>query len=399
MHNVYVGRQPIFDRNLNLAGYELLFRGAQEGAFDLLDAEEATSQVIVNAFSTIGLDDLVGRQPAFVNVSERFVLMHPELPLPADRVVLELLEDTTPGEALLTALQEFRKRGFRIALDDFVYAPGVEPLLALADIVKVEIPRLSDAERAEHARLIKRYGAKPLAEKIEDQETFERCRHAGYELFQGFFLSRPATVQAGDMPAARLPLLRLLAVLQDDDADMDELSGLISRDAMLSYRLLRFLNSPATPLRRRIGTIREAVLYMGLRELRTWISLLALAAVPNKPEELAVTLIIRARFCELLCRRLGVSEPGACFMAGLLSGLDAVLDMPIGQILDRLPISAEVRSAIVDKTGDAGAVLKAAKAYEEGRFDEVRRLPLEPASVTECYGTAVKWVEEIRANW
>lgn len=399
MHEVFLGRQPIFDRKLEVYGYELLFRHASVPDAQVLDADRATSEVIFNTFTVFGLDELVGNRLAFINMTRSFVLNHGSIPLPADRVVLEILENTRPEPAVLEGLELMQANGYRIALDDFIYDPSLHPLLEYADLIKVEIPRLSLSELAEQVRLLRSFDVMLLAEKVETPAVFEACKRVGFDYFQGYFLSRPSTMSNNDIPASRLRILELIAALQQPDVELDELEELISRDLALSYKLLRYLNSSYFPLRRRIDSIRQAVVYLGTRELQTWAALMALASIPDKPQEVAVSTMVRARFCEAASRLISVEHPARCFMVGLLSGLDALLDAPLEQILERLPVKQNVSAALLHGEGPEGQVLLAVKDLEVGRIARIRELGISATETNRAYVEAVRWAEGIRSVW
>ncbi|EAR20197.1 EAL and HDOD domain-containing protein [Nitrococcus mobilis] len=328
-------------------------------------------------------------------MTRSFVASRDNLPLPTDRVVLEILENTKPEPAVIDGLELLRATGYRIALDDFIYDPALRPLLQRADLVKVEVPRLTLSELAEQVQLLRPFKVMLLAEKIETPEVFEACRRLGFDYFQGYFLSRPSTLRNSDIPANRLRILELLAALQRADVQVAELEELISRDLALSYKLLRYLNSAFFSLPRRIDSIRQAVLYLGTQELRTWAALLALASIPGKPHELSVSIIIRARFCETAARIIRAEHPARYFMVGLLSGLDALLDAPLEQILERLPVNQAVAAALLRGEGGEGEILDAVRDLEIGRIERIRALGLSAAATNQAYVEAVRWAENI----
>lgn len=399
MHETFLGRQPIFDRNLEVYGYELLFRHTDAPDAHIVNGDRATSEVILNTFTVFGLDELVGNRLAFINMTHSFVAHHSNLPLPTDRVVLEILENTRPEPAIIDGLELLRAAGYRIALDDFVYDPALRPLLQQADLVKVEIPRLTLPELAEQVQLLQPFKVMLLAEKIETLEVFEACKRLGFDYFQGYFLSHPSTLRNTDIPANRLRILELLTALQRADVQIAEVEELISRDLALSYKLLRYLNSAFFSLPRRIDSIRQAVLYLGTRELQTWAALLALASIPDKPHELSVSIIIRARFCEATGRIIGATHPARCFMVGLLSGLDALLDTPLEQILERLPVNQAVAAALLRGEGVEGEILGAVRELEMGRIERIQALGLSAAATNQAYVEAVRWAETICSAW
>ncbi len=395
MHDVFVARQPIFDRDLNIFGYELLSRRANTAAAPVLDGDTATAEVILNTFTAIGFEELVGEHYAFLNMTRRFLLQQqPPLILPASRVVLEVLEDTLPDAELINALRGWAERGYTIALDDFIVRDSTLPLLDVAHIVKVEVNALTEAELKEQVQALRRYRPRLLAEKVETREQFELCRRLGFDYFQGFFLERPQVMQGTSISTARLPVVMLLAALYRPEVDVEELEEIISRDVSLSYKLLRYLNSPLFPVRRPIDSIYQAVVYLGMEELRVWASLVILSAVPNAPRALVVMLMVRAKMCELLARGLGHAEPRRCFTVGLFSGLDALLDVPLPQLLDRIALGEEMTAALLRRQGDSGRILECVLRYEQADWDHIVRLGVAPQVAVSAYLDAVRWANQ-----
>lgn len=395
MENIFIGRQPIYDRSLQVQGYELLFRHRDAGHANIIDGNGATSQVILNAFTVLGLERVCGTLPAYINVTGDFLVSHAELPFPVDRVVLEVLENVRVDEQLLEVVGGLKRRGFTLALDDFVWTEDTARLLPLAQVVKVDVLGKDRAAIEATLERLAPYRVRLLAEKVEDQDQFELCRALGFELFQGFFLSRPSNLAASSIATNRLPILRLLSVLYRSDVEIDELERLIAQDVSLSYKLLRYLNSAFFNLRREIDSIRQAIVYLGIRELRIWASLVAMAAVPDKPQALMTTLMIRARMCELVAQALGNADASTCFTVGLFSGLDALFDAPLADILVELPLSGETREALLHGSGAAGRVLDWALAYEAGDWGRISAQDGPVDTLRQAYLEAVAWSEEV----
>jgi EAL and modified HD-GYP domain-containing signal transduction protein len=395
LQDVFVGRQPIYGRHLELYAYELLYRGADEDVADFTEGDQATSQVLLNTFTEFGLDRVVGDHLAFVNLTRGFVIGEYPLPLPRSRVVLEVLEDVEADPEVLAGLQELRERGFKIALDDFVLREETQELIPLADILKIDVVGL-DAEmiRRRHA-LLEPHGCKLLAEKVETREQFEVCLDAGFHFFQGFFLAKPNVVKGKSISASRLNLLRLLAELQDPAVDFERIEEIVSQDVTMSYKLLRHINSARYGMPRTIESVRETVVYLGLSQVRSLASLFLLATVDDKPHELITTAMMRAKMCELVARAADASDVQPFFTAGLFSTLDAMLDAPMSAILARLPLTEGLRAAILEGEGDVGEVLTATLAYERGRWGEVACLGLERGTIRDAFLGAVRWVEEV----
>lgn len=398
MQDVYIGRQPIFDRDLEVYAYELLFRSGslnQAARTDVpFDGDRATSQVIVNAFIEIGLDRIVGDQPAFINLTRSFVTARTPLPFPQDRVVLEILEDIEPDAEVLSCLRELADRGYRMALDDFVFKEERRALLELAHIVKIDLMSVPREELQAQVALLRRHDVKLVAEKIETREDFDYCRELGFDYFQGYFLSRPHIVQGRQPPPNRLAVLRLLARLQDPQADAGDIERLVAQDVALSYKLLRYINSAFFALPKKIESIRQAVIYLGTRAIRTWVSLLVVAGLDDKPAALVNQAMQRARMCELLAQRARRPQPEAYFTVGLFSLLEALIDAPLETILDTLPFTDDIRNALLRQEGPYGEALACAVAYEHGRFGEARFDRLGAAEMTDTYLAATYWADQ-----
>ena len=397
MTPVFVARQPVFTRDMRLFGYELLFRAAEgDQRAEVLDEDVATRQLLMNTFTVIGLEQLVGHNPALVNVGRAFLLQEAaNRSLPTRGVILEVLETVTPDPEVLAALATLRKAGVRICLDDFEPTPETLPLVEYADIVKIEVEGRSAREIARIVEQIKRPGVRLLAEKIEDRQQFRDCLDLGFQYFQGYFLSRPRTVRGAAIPSSRLPTVRLLAAIQKPELEVAELERIIGTDVGLSYRLLRYLNSAYYQLQRPLDSIRQAILYLGLNELRRWASLMAIAAVDDKPSELISMLTVRARMCELLGRQLHGGDGDTFFTVGLFSGLDAVLDVPLAEVVAELPLSQDVHQALLHRQGPAGQVLDCVLHYEAGDWDWLELRQHTPDTVLKAYLDAIDWTRTV----
>jgi EAL and modified HD-GYP domain-containing signal transduction protein len=307
MPEVFVARQPIFNRQLQVAGYELLFRGEDAATALIADKEGATASVVLNSFTEIGLERIVGSKPAWVNVSREFVLGGLAGSMPPGIVGLEILEDELLDERFVHALIELKRQGYRLALDDFQYSVSAERLLPLVDLVKLDMLAIGrDGMTREVARL-KPYGVTILAEKVESHEDHAFCVELGCDLFQGFFFCRPELLQHRGIVANRASMLEIVAALQDPTVQLHKLERMISRDVGLSFRLLRYINSAFFGLRFEISSIGQALALLGVQNLRRWATLTVLASIDGKPPELTVTALVRARFCE----RAGAQLPPA----------------------------------------------------------------------------------------
>lgn len=394
MQDIYIGRQPIFDRDLNVFAYELLFRSGTQNHAGEFDGDQATSQVIVNAFIEIGLEQIVGPHLAFINLTRSFVTTQAPLPFPKDRVVLEVLESIRPDAEVIAGVRDLAAQGYSVALDDFVFHEDLKPIIEVATFVKIDLMTLSLDQLAAHVRLLRGYDVKLLAEKIETQEEFEHCKQLGFDYFQGYFLSRPNIVQSTQLPPNRLAVLQLLAKLQDPQTDAADIETLISQDVALSYKLLRYINSAFFAFPKKIESLRQAVVYLGTQAIKTWVSLLVVAGLGNKPAELVSQAMQRAKMCELLAKTAKRPHTETYFTVGLFSLLEALMDTPLEKILESLPFTDEIRRALLQQEGLYGEALSCAIAYEKGDFLRAHFDRLAPSQMTDTYLASARWADQ-----
>ena len=387
-----VARQPIYDRRLDLVAYELLYRPGKPDRASAIDPDAATSSVILNAFAEIGLDNLVGDSLVHINVSRRFLLAADHPPLRSDRVVLEVPGALAADAAALTAISNLRALGYRIALDNFVYDRSNHRLVECCDIVKVDVVGRDLREIAEQVRALAPYEAQLLAAKVEDYELFEACRTLGFDLYQGYFFCTPKLVQSKGIPSNQLERLRLIARLEAPNVEFEELKTLISRDIGLSYRFLRYANSAFFSMRRKVDSIHDALVMLGEQTVKRWTTLIVLAGIQGKPHELIVTALVRARMCELLAGPFDARERDGFFTTGLFSVVDALMDAPMDEVVEWLPFSDDISTALVRRLGLKGEVLRVVIAYERGEPVTSSMLNGVPLSTANMH--AVAWAEE-----
>ncbi len=395
MPNLYIGRQPIYNRKLEVVAYELLYRDDDHNRARVVDGDAASSQVIINAFLEIGLEHLVGKHQAFINLTRGFLLDKAFMQLPKEQMVLEVLEDIALDAEMLTALKRLSQEGYTIALDDFVFHEAARPALEIANIIKIDVLALSVDAIQEHVTLLKNYNLKLLAEKVETHEMLEHCQAWGFDYFQGYFLSRPKIVQGRRMPAMRLTALRTLGVLQNPSLSLAKLEEVVAQDVTLSYKLLRYINSAAVSLPRKVDSIHQALVIAGTDCIRMWATLMALSNVDDKPHSLMATALTRAKMSELLAKAMGLKDLQTFFTVGLFSTLDALMDQPLNEILEALPLSDEVKDALLQHKGLHGDVLNTVLSYEQNEEQkQIQRLDLTLDRIRDAYLGAIKWADE-----
>jgi len=400
MSDIYIGRQPIYDRKLGVYAYELLFRAASDNSAKFTDGDQATSDVIVNTFLEIGLDNIVGDRLAFINLTRAFFVGEHTISLPRDRVVLELLEDIEADEEVVNSVKRLSEQGYSIALDDFIYHESLQPLVQLADIVKIDIMAMGRDEIREHVEALRQHPLRLVAEKVETQEEHDYCMELGFDYFQGYFLAQPKVIQGRRLPNNRLAILKLLSRLQDPEITSKQLEELIAQDVAFSYRILRYVNSAAYAPPRKIESIHQAVVRLGLQTIRSWTALLAMSQVDNKPTELVVTAMIRGKMAEQMARALDAEQPDSFFTVGLFSALDALMDNSMEEILTQLPLADHIAQALLHKGGGLhGEVLNSVLAYERGEWENLGCSQLGTHRLRTCYLEAVQWANTASGSW
>jgi c-di-GMP-related signal transduction protein len=392
MYERFIARQPIFDNHLKVFAYELLFRGGRQNAFQ--PRKDASSSVIVDATMLFDFQTLVGHAKAFINADENALLRGAVKLLPADRIIVEILESVSPQAEIIAACAELRDAGYVLALDDFVDHPKWEPLLALSQFLKVDF-RLNDenARRAVAARYLPK-GLQLLAEKVETQAELDQARSIGYAYFQGYFFCKPTMVEGREIPGNKLNYLQLIEAVTASEFQAARIEQVLKREPALVYKLLRYLNSPLLGLRHEIRSIQHALALIGEKEFRRWVSIVALVSMAeDKSPELIRTALTRAYFCEEISSSIGLSPQRAdLFLMGLLSVTDAILDMPMDAVLARLPVSGDVRDALSGGANRFRDVYETLLSYERADWNMLSSLSAKIGSpeerVPECYLSA-----------
>jgi len=398
--DVFIARQPILDAGQRIFGYELLFRSGAANVYDSSDPTEATSRLVASAISVHGLDTLTLGAQAFINVTRDILLAGTVLVLPSHRTVLEILETLTPDHDVIEACKALKRRGYRIALDDFVDDDRHRPFVALADMIKVDVLATTPDDQRALIKRIGRPGLAFVAEKVETPTAFADARAAGYKYFQGYFFSRPVLVGARDVPSAKMNYLRLLAELNQPAHTLWGLEEIIKRDVGLSYKLLRYVNSAFFGRARRIESLIDALLLVGEDKIKAWASVMALSAMASdRPAALQAMAVTRGNFCERLAAASPVSISAAdAFLVGLFSLLDAMVGRPLPDILRELSLTSEVTETLLGEETPLRPVYELAVAHERADWDVMGTrtvalgIPQGKSSV--LYRDAITWAHE-----
>ncbi len=373
-----LARQPILDSNKAIYAYELLCRPIPDASEAWQDAHgnSATTEVVIGALHEIGMALVTGGRPAFVNFTADFLSI--DLPLSPDEMVIELLEHIPATDKNINAVTRLKQQGFRIAVDDFTGDEAQATWLKYADIVKVDLPALGSPDNAGAVRKkFHREGLLWLAEKVETHEEFEHCKAAGYDLFQGYFFSKPVILFGRRTPDSHLAVMQLLGALNQEEADFDDIVDTVRRDPQLSYRLLQMANSPQVNHGAPITTLQRAATALGLSRIRNWANLLALGKLSDKPAVLQQQALFRGYLMQSLSAGTDTMEPDTAFTLGLFSLIDAMLDMPIDEVCARVNLPKELTQAITENSGVYGQHLKALMQWEKGAADTIDWASLE----------------------
>jgi c-di-GMP-related signal transduction protein len=402
---VYIARQAIFDRNLNVFGYELLFRSCQSNCFDSsVDGDTATRQLISNCFCTLGAEKILGGKRAFVNFTENLLLDGTPGILPSGSSVIEVLEDVKATPAVVAACDTYRRSGYMVALDDISSGSYRTDLLSHVDIGKVDYRTTEKFDRMFLARKLKKCGVKALAEKVESHQEFQEAVGLGYELFQGHFFEKPVLMSGKDPAGFKQNYLRILQEIHRPPVDFVRLEEIVKQEVTLTYKLLRYVNSAFYQKASRFESIQQALLIMGDEGVRKWLTLVAVPELAKgKPSELAVMAIQRARVCESLACLSGLEGRATdLFLLGMFSLLDALMDSPLETLLENLHIAEDVRSALLqapDSSNPISNVYQLAVSLEKAEWPAVwetaDRLSLKHEDVSEAYYAATQWADEI----
>ncbi|WP_438970875.1 EAL and HDOD domain-containing protein [Methylophaga sp.] len=393
---VVIARQPIFDRQYKIFAYELLFRSAANQAtadLSTFSGDTATSRVLNYAFLELGIERVIGEHTAFINLTRNFILSDDPIPASQDQVVIEILEDIAVDDELLDGIRKLVKMGYTIALDDFIFHESLRPLVELASIIKVDVLSLNENALREHVKLLREYDVKLLAEKVETLTDYKFCQELGFDYFQGFFFCRPDNIEDKPIPDNQLVLLKLMQTLQREDVEFKDIEALISKDPGLTYKLLRLLNSAAIRTSKQINSIREGLVILGLKAIKTWTTLIIMSELNSVPKELLSQALIRAKMASLLALQYDCSKESS-FLVGMFSTIDAMLSRPMASVISPLPLSDTTKQALLKGKGNLGKLLKDIVLYERGLWTELNRAKVSLDEFSRCYIEAAEWTNK-----
>ena len=399
--DIYVARQPIFDIKKCIFGYELLFRADMANFFPDIEGDSATSKLLSNSFFNIGIEKIAGSNLAFINFTQELLLKQLPLMFSQDRLVVEILEDVQPERDVIEACQEIALNGYIIVLDDFFYKPSLEPLIEVADIIKIDVKATPLEEVGDLVKKMTERGVDLLAEKVETHDEFNRALEMGFRYFQGFFFSKPEVLKGKEISTPQMQLLEIMAEVNKENFEFNRLEKMIVRDASISYKLMRLINSTYFKRAKEISSIRQAIVMIGEVGIRRFLSLISMAGLAgNKPDELIKVSLVRAKFCELLGDHPGSSvETSELFTLGLFSLIDAIMDDTMENLMSQIPISGNIKEVLISGTGDLSGYLTLVESYERGDWEEIEDatniMGIDQSDLPRQYMESLGWADSL----
>ena len=401
--DVFVARQPIFDRRLRVYGYELLFRSGASDLCAFADDTQATRVVMETAWLDLGMNTLVGDKLAFVNFTRELLLGGYESVLPAKATVIEILETVDPNDEVIAACRRLKETGYKIALDDFVYRPGFDELIGIADIIKIGFGECDPTEECRQIRRINQYSTL-LAEKVETKADYNKAVALGFTYFQGWFFCRAETMTGRALSGSHTMCLKLIEAVWKPELDVEELEELIRSDVSLTHRFLKFMGSAAFGWEGPFTSVRHGLALLGNELTRRWVSLISLTQLAKgKPDELLVNAAVRAKVCEELGPHVGLEHRKSdLFFMGSLSLVDVMMDRPMDFVTAQLPLAHDLEGALLGEPNELRPVLDLATAYERSEWRECERLSTQldipQVTIARLYRDALIWANEMFAS-
>ena len=389
---IAVVRLPLADRRGAVVGYELVFADAGSGTSPAVNSR-ATAMMLDGAFADIGLDRLTGQHPAWLSVARDFLVAVGQPPVRPDRAIIQIAAYPAKDD-LLEILERLGMRGYTIALTDYDGTQELPELLRLCSVIKAPLGRMTPDARIELMQRLCAHGGQVVATDVDDDDTFAAVRALGVDLVQGDVLAQPRLVLGRNVATSSAASLRALAELNNGDMTFEEVENVVSGDIGLSLKLLRYVNSAFFALPRTIGSVREALGLLGSRTVQRWAMVVVLADAPDAPDALVALALQRGRMCETLARAIAPEAETTLFTIGMFSVADALLGIPMEEVLEELPFSQDVQNALLRHEGSMGRLLGAVLAYERGEFPELPGIAGGASSVAGAYRDAVEWADD-----
>lgn len=403
---VFVARQPLFNRMEEVYGYELLYRHNNMNSFPNINGDQATTEVLINSFFNIGIDKLSDGKPCFINFTENLLeLRLPTYFQPRD-IVIEILESVIPSQKIIDICIELKQLGYKLALDDFIFDKSnlySQSLLLLADMIKVDFQQTTKETRSDLETLAKKNNIELVAEKLETKEEYEQAKNKGYHYFQGYYFSRPLIMSTHDVPIYIHTYYKILELLNDEDPDVNRISKLIEQDISLSYKLLKLINTLGYGMKQKVTSIKNAIIYIGLIELQKWIYVLTVRENEWKNGisfEVMHNCLIRSKMCESVAKLIpGRQEYGSFFLTGMFSLMDTIMNRDMATILSDLPLDETIVQALSGEKNIQRDVLQLVIAAETADWTRIglgcKELNIQEKELFKEYAESISWAKKL----
>lgn len=392
-----LGRQSIYDHELGIFAYEVLYRPIADcnGASDIVDGSQATPEAMLNTFIEVGLNSLAGNKRVFINMAESFIDGEIEIPWPPESIVIDVPGNVKPTPKVLQGLQSLKYKGYLISLDGFLFDEEGMNFVPLVDIIKIDLTQTSKkALKANLKTLRSLTDVKLLAKKVETQKDYRFCHELGFDYFQGHFLEKPVIVKGSTIPPNKIATLQLVNRLQVPSIEIEELEELIKIDVSLSYKILKYINSPGFHLGGEVTSINQALMLLGIKNLKNWMSLIVLSGLSDKPPDVTRKTLIRAKMCEEIAQVIKAENKEDYFLVGMFSLLDVMLSQEMKSVLSTIPIKQALKDALLNYKNKEGKVLKLVVDYERGAWHEMKSGTITASSLRTAYLTSIAWADE-----
>ncbi len=395
-----LARQGIYDKSGAVYAYELLYRNNNDFCANVDNTDEqagvqATASVVAHLFANLNIDTIIGNKLAFINFTHSDLVQQMPRLLPKDRIFIEVLETVEIDSHLISKLSELSKDGYKIALDDFVFKEEYLPLLAMVDVIKLDVLNQTKDDIANQMQRLSAYKGKFLAEKIDNKEQFKNCVELGFDYFQGFFLNKPDNIKGTVLTENKLQILGLLAEINKEDVSLQNLEEIILQIPKLSYRILRISNSAFYYAGHTINNLVDAIFRLGMVKIKDWTNLLLLASNDDAPSDLLERTLIRAKMCELLAKSTNYNNPHDAYMVGMFSTLDGMLNEPMPALLARIQLSDTFNQALLQHSGELGNFLKYSLDYEQANFGEMEHSVFDRNTLTGFYLQGIEYANSV----
>ncbi|GAA6182983.1 MULTISPECIES: HDOD domain-containing protein [Alteromonadaceae] len=393
----YIARQAIFDQQMQVFAYELLFRDGEGNCFPDIEPNQATSKIITNSHFSIGVEEISDGKTAFINFQTDTLLYRFPTLFDPQTVVIELIKSVKVSEKLIAACKHISGLGYKIAIDDYDFDPKWDRLFSVINIIKVDVTTTDFKLIEQNLSRIKQARIKLVATKVENHDVFLRYSAVGFDFFQGYFFAKPEIKKHKNIPSSKLNLLKLMRESANSQFEFDKICQIVEKDVSLSYMLMRFINNPIMNKRNKINSLNHALNYMGEIEIKKFIALVAIANLGDeKPPELIHLSLVRAKFCELISMaKNDADNPPKGFLVGLFSLLDALLDQNMSKLIKKLPLNDDLKNALCGIEGQLRDYLVVARAFEYGDWNGVThhstKLELDQDMLHSFYNESIKW--------